>query len=173
MNIVPSDPDTLIVKNPADVIRHLIVIQFTVANVQLNGNDSKVVVKRREKLKGMNFSFSTQPVVIRTNNITHGVHERADLLYNFSNDEYAVMVEVHTKNESDFSWDAFWETKRCLEENRKIQTSQDANIDSSLKTYYDILYLGNEIPVSEEDGGPHQINIQANLKVRSRAIGSI
>jgi len=172
---MPADPDLakLIVKSPADVVRHLIVIQFDVSNVQLNSSDSTVVVKNYKDMKTLNSGFTKAPVLIRTRQIPASVHSRADLLYNFSNDQYAVEVEVHTRNTSAFSWAAFWETKRCLEANRKIQTSQDANLSSSIKTYYDILYIGDENPVSDSDGGPNQINILVTLKVRSRAIGAI
>jgi hypothetical protein len=132
-----------------------------------------MVVKNIKDMQMLNFGFALAPVLIRTKQIPATVHSRADLLYDFSNDQYAVEVEVHTKNTSAFSWDAFWETKRALEYNRKIQTSQDSNLSASIKTYYDIFYLGDENPVSDQDGGPNQINILVTLKVRSRAIGAI
>lgn len=173
---IPVDADlaSLILRNPADIVKHLIRIQFTPANVQLDSNNCVPIIERRKKKPTMTWNKQFL-VFVRPYNLVNS-YAKADLFYGFMNDDLNVGIDIHVKGQGNniaseqFATDTWMEVKRCLEANRKISTSQDANLSSDVKSTYDILYLQPFRDMEQQEHGIFHMVGEAQLKIRSRAL---
>ena len=159
---------SLILEDASDVARYILETNLDSSNVLVNGQAANFIVDQLNEHPVITHDQGNN-VIIRTYGLLE-TNPTKDLFYNYIDVINKISVDVRAINR-DVLIDAFNEVRRTLFAVRKLIDFSDGGInDTNIKERYDLIFLTDEMDLTNEEDGIFIKILQVTFEKREQGI---